>query len=42
MGLISEIENIVKIEMVTDDIIDFSSYNRGKEIIKNYGVDLSK
>ena len=42
MGLISEIENIFKIEMETDDIIELSSYNKGKEIIKNYGVDLSK
>ena len=42
MGLISEIEDIFKIEMETDDIIEFSSYNKGKEIIKNYGVDLSK
>lgn len=42
MGLISEIENVFKIEMETDDIIEFSSYNKGKEIIKNYGVDLSK
>ena len=42
MGLISEIENIFKIEMETNDIIEFSSYNKGKEIIKNYGVDISK
>ena len=42
MGLISEIEQVFNIEMETDDIIEFSSYNRGKEIIKNCGVDLSK
>lgn len=42
MGLISELENVFMIEMETDDIIEFSGYIKGKKIIKNYGVDLSK
>ena len=42
MGLISEIEQVFDIEMETDDIIEFSSYNKGKKIINNYGIDLNK
>jgi len=42
MGLISEIEQVFDIEMGTDDIIEFSSYNKGKKIINNYGIDLNK
>ena len=38
MGLISELEDAFGIEMETDDIVDFSSYEKGKEILKKYGV----
>lgn len=39
MGLISAIEDEFDIMMSTDDIIDFSSYEKGKEILaKNYGI----
>lgn len=35
MGLIAELEELFDIMMDTDDIIDFSSYEKGKEILKN-------
>ena len=34
MGLIAEIEEAFEIELVIDDVIDFSSYIKGKEILK--------
>lgn len=36
MGLISEIEEAFDIMMETDDVIDFSSYEKGKEILLKY------
>ena len=38
MQLIAEIEDIFDIMFDTDDIIDFSSYEMGKEILKKYEV----
>ena len=38
MELIAALEDAFDIMMDTDDIIDFSSYERGKEILKNYDV----
>lgn len=39
MGLIAEIEETFDIMMETEDIIDLSSYEKGKEILSaNYGV----
>ena len=38
MGLITELEENFEISMETDDIIDFSSYTKGKEIIEKYGI----
>ena len=39
MSLIAEIEDAFDIMMDTDDIIDFSSYEKGKEILaSNYEV----
>lgn len=38
MKLISELENVFDIMMDTEDIIDLSSYAKGKEILKKYGV----
>ena len=41
MALIAELEDEFDISMEMDDIIDFSSYNTGKEILKKYKVDIS-
>jgi len=38
MGLIATLEDSFDIMLDTDDIIDFSSYARGKEILKKYDV----
>lgn len=39
MSLIAALEEAFDIMMDTDDIIDFSSYERGKEILAaNYGI----
>lgn len=40
MGLISELEDAFDIEMETDDIVDFNSYDTGKDILKKYGVEV--
>ena len=39
MALIAELEESFSIVMEIDDIIDFSSYNRGLEILKKYEVE---
>lgn len=40
MTLVSAIEEAFDIMMDTDDIIDFSSYEKGKEILaKNYQIE---
>jgi len=38
MGLIATLEENFDIMMDTDDIIDLSSYEKGKEILKKYDV----
>ena len=40
MGLIAELEEVFDISMEMDDIIDFSSYEKGKEIIKKYNIEI--
>ena len=40
MTLMSGLEETFKITLETDDIIDFSSYNKGKEILKKYKVQI--
>ena len=40
MTLISEIETQFSITMETDDIIDFSSFNKGKEILQKYKIEI--
>lgn len=40
MGLIAELEDAFDIMMETDDIIDFSSYEKGMEILGKYGVEM--
>ena len=39
MTLMSGLEEAFKITLETDDIIDFSSYEKGKEILKKYKVN---
>ena len=38
MTLIANLEDSFDIMMETDDIIDFSSYEKGKEILKKYDI----
>jgi acyl carrier protein len=38
MNLISNLEEEFKISLETDDIVDFSSFNKGKEILKKYKI----
>lgn len=40
MQLVAELEDAFDIMMDTDDIIDLSSYEKGKEILKKYEVEL--
>jgi acyl carrier protein len=40
MGLITALEEAFDIMIDTDDIIDLSSYQKGKEILKKYNVEL--
>ncbi len=40
MGLIAEIEEAFEIELEMDDVIDFSSYKKGKEILKKYNIEI--
>ena len=40
MGLIAEIEEAFDIELEIDDVIDFSSYVKGKDILKKYKVEI--
>lgn len=42
MTLVANLEDAFDIMMETDDIIDFSSYEKGKEILAKYDVDFSK
>jgi len=43
MGLIAKIEVTFDIMMETEDIIDLSSFEKGKEILsQKYGIDFSK
>ena len=40
MGLIAELEETFNIMIETDDIIDFTSFLKGYEILKKYGIRL--
>jgi acyl carrier protein len=42
MGLMSALEEAFSIEMDIDDIIDFSSYEKGKEILAKYNLDFNE
>lgn len=39
MTLVAELEDRFDIEMDADDIIDFSSYEKGKEILAKYDIE---
>ena len=39
MSLIAELEDVFEIMMEMDDIIDFSSYKKGFELIAKYGIE---
>ena len=41
MTLVSALEEEYKITLETDDIVDFSSFKKGKEILKKYNVNIS-
>jgi|TARA_B110000027_G_C16032156_1_gene261356 acyl carrier protein len=41
MSLVSALEEEYKITLETDDIIDFSSYLKGIEILKKYKIEVS-
>lgn len=41
MGMIEELENVFKITFDADDIVDFSSYKKGKEILEKYEVEIA-
>jgi len=40
MELIANLEDAFDISMEIDDIVDFSSYEKGKEILKKYEVEI--
>ena len=40
MTLMAALEDAFDIMLDTDDIIDFSSFQKGKEILKKYEVEL--
>lgn len=40
MTLVATIEDSFGITMDTDDIIDFSSFEKGKELLKKYDVEM--
>ena len=39
MTLMSNLEEVFNITLETDDIVDFSSFKRGKEILNKYKID---
>ena len=41
MALIASLEEAFQISLDTSDIVDFSSYNKGCEILKKYGIEIS-
>jgi acyl carrier protein len=40
MAMVGELEDTFEIEMDIEDIIDISSYTKGKEILGRYGVEV--
>jgi acyl carrier protein len=42
MGLVASIEEAFNIEMEIDDIIDFSSFEKGLEIVSKYKISFNE
>jgi acyl carrier protein len=40
MTLVATIEDTFEISLETDDIVDFSSYSKGKEILSKYSISI--
>lgn len=40
MSLMSALEETFKISLETDDVIDFSSFDKGKEILNKYKIKI--
>lgn len=40
MSLMSALEETFKISLETDDVIDFSSFDKGKEILNKYKIKM--
>lgn len=40
MVLMSELENTFDIMLDTDDVIDFNSFEKGKEILRKYEIEI--
>ena len=40
MGMIAELEETFDVMLETDDIIDFSSFKKGKEILLKYDITI--
>lgn len=40
MAMIAELEDAFDIMLETDDVIDFSSYKIGKEILRKYDIEI--
>lgn len=40
MDLMSAMEEVFEISISTPDLLDFSSYEKGKDILAKYGVEL--
>ena len=41
MQMIAELEDAFEIELEMDDIINFSSYNKGMGILAKYGIEVN-
>ena len=40
MDLISELEEAFDLSIASGDVLNFTSYEKGKEILRGYGVDI--
>jgi acyl carrier protein len=40
MSLMSELEDRFNLSIETDDVIDFSGFQKGKEILKKYKIEI--
>jgi len=40
MSLVAALEEEYKINLETDDIVDFSSFKKGKELLKKYNINI--